>query len=107
MLHDLSTLAVELIVLGAGKLLRGLGGIGPLHWADGSAGKTHARGGAGQSTLGEHCSFVAGGRVERGSNWAVLREVERLRDDLRASTFELDESEHQVRWSLGTFARFD
>lgn len=58
------TLAVELVVLGAGELLGALGAVVAAAGAERGAGESHARRGAGGSTLGEH--GVGGvGRVER------------------------------------------
>jgi hypothetical protein len=66
-LGNAGTLTVELVVLGAGKLLGALGAVvalGGAACAEGGSGalgaQSHARGGAGEHALSEH----DGGRVE-------------------------------------------
>jgi hypothetical protein len=66
-LRNASTLTVELVVLGAGKLLGALGavvagGAGGAKRSSALGAQSHARGGAGEDALGEH--VVGGGRVE-------------------------------------------
>jgi hypothetical protein len=70
-LGNAGTLTVELVVLGAGKLLGALGAVVALGGAAGAEGsgalgaQSHARGGAGEHALSEH--VVGGwGRVEIG-----------------------------------------
>lgn len=88
MLGNAGTLAVELVVLGASKLLGALGAVVALGGAAGAEGgcsalgaQSHARGGAGEDALGEHgvggvvewrwgvqLAMVVGGRQVRGRN---------------------------------------
>lgn len=79
-LGNAGTLAVELIVLGACKLLGLLGAVVAAGCAGGGAGKGHARRGAGDHALGKH-----------GDGWGVER---RAIDACCCRKAVVDESRH-------------
>ena len=77
MLGDTGTLAVELVVLGAGELLGALGAV-VAAWAGGAEGsgtlgaQNHARGGAGEHALCEHLGRLVEWRWGANRCWGVV-----------------------------------
>lgn len=90
-LLDAGTLAVELVVFGTGKLLRGLGAVHAA--ADRGAGEAQTRAGADKSALGKHCGGGGQDGVERvtiGGGGRSGRDGSRIGLTKARSSLELD-----------------